>query len=311
MKFKLHDHTCLIYESKKEQFAAVAPFIKEGLENDERCFYMADDNSTDTVLNSLAEKEIDVYSALKSGYLTIITAKESYLRGGFFDPDRMIEFLRTIIPGEGKRIRVTGEMTWFCSCDDIASDDLIYYESKLNSVFPDNKVTALCQYNKSVFSSSFLINVLETHPLVIYNETLCNNCYYVPEEELFNDNAASAKFDRMLKSLVDKELREAEILDAFDAFANSYKARILNRLSNNTGINNNGEGFEYRNLLTTREREILSLIAGGLLNREIAYRLKISIHTVNAHRSKIMKKLNVHSTANLVKYALNAGIAYN
>jgi two-component system response regulator NreC len=60
--------------------------------------------------------------------------------------------------------------------------------------------------------------------------------------------------------------------------------------------------------LTPREREVLILIAEGLSNAEIAERLVISIKTVDRHRENIMRKLNLHSRVDLVKYALRIGL---
>lgn len=60
--------------------------------------------------------------------------------------------------------------------------------------------------------------------------------------------------------------------------------------------------------LTKREREILKLIAEGYRNREIADQLYISVNTVEKHRSNIMDKLNIHSTAGLIAYAIEKGL---
>ncbi len=60
--------------------------------------------------------------------------------------------------------------------------------------------------------------------------------------------------------------------------------------------------------LTDREREILRLIANGHSNREIAELLVISINTAEAHRGHIMQKLNLHTRAVLVKYAIKSGL---
>jgi len=59
--------------------------------------------------------------------------------------------------------------------------------------------------------------------------------------------------------------------------------------------------------LTTREREIIKLIADGKTNREIGDLLFISIRTVENHRANIMKKLNLNKTAEIVKYAILMG----
>ena len=63
----------------------------------------------------------------------------------------------------------------------------------------------------------------------------------------------------------------------------------------------------YSNL-TPREQEVLTLIAEGYSNAEIANDLYISIKTVDRHRENIMRKLNMHSRIDLVKYAIRTGL---
>jgi two-component system response regulator NreC len=60
--------------------------------------------------------------------------------------------------------------------------------------------------------------------------------------------------------------------------------------------------------LTPRQREVLTLIAEGLSNQEIALQLDISVRTVERHRENIMERLNLHSRVELVKYALRKGL---
>jgi two-component system response regulator NreC len=60
--------------------------------------------------------------------------------------------------------------------------------------------------------------------------------------------------------------------------------------------------------LTPRQREVLTLIAEGLSNQEIAEQLGISVRTVERHRENIMERLNLHSRVELVKYALRKGL---
>jgi DNA-binding NarL/FixJ family response regulator len=61
-------------------------------------------------------------------------------------------------------------------------------------------------------------------------------------------------------------------------------------------------------LLTSREREVLQLIAEGKTNKEIATSLNLSIYTVDAHRGSIMEKLNLHSVGELVRFAMRSGL---
>lgn len=60
--------------------------------------------------------------------------------------------------------------------------------------------------------------------------------------------------------------------------------------------------------LTTREREVLQLLAEGFTAKEIAKRLDISAYTVDAHRSRIMRKLQISSIGELVRYAMRSGL---
>jgi len=61
------------------------------------------------------------------------------------------------------------------------------------------------------------------------------------------------------------------------------------------------------NQLTDRERQVVTLIAEGNSTKEVAARLGISVKTADCHRTRIMDKLNVHQTANLVRYAIRQG----
>jgi DNA-binding NarL/FixJ family response regulator len=60
--------------------------------------------------------------------------------------------------------------------------------------------------------------------------------------------------------------------------------------------------------LTSREAEVLQLVAEGHANKQIASALRISIKTVEKHRQHLMDKLNVHETAGLTRYAIGQGI---
>ena len=61
-------------------------------------------------------------------------------------------------------------------------------------------------------------------------------------------------------------------------------------------------------LLTTREREVLQLLAEGKSNKEVAGILNLSLYTVETHRGNILQKLNLHSGAELILYAIRKGV---
>lgn len=72
---------------------------------------------------------------------------------------------------------------------------------------------------------------------------------------------------------------------------------------------NNSKKDEDEINLTRREREILQLIAEGFTNKDIARKLNLSLYTVHVHRKNIMKKLDVHNHADVVRYAIKEGIS--
>lgn len=67
-------------------------------------------------------------------------------------------------------------------------------------------------------------------------------------------------------------------------------------------------GQDLEESLTKREIEILRLVSNGMTNKKIADNLNISVKTVDTHRTRIMFKLDVHSTAELVKYSIKNGL---
>jgi DNA-binding NarL/FixJ family response regulator len=61
-------------------------------------------------------------------------------------------------------------------------------------------------------------------------------------------------------------------------------------------------------VLTSRELEVLKLVAEGRTNQEIADQLSLSIKTVQAHRANVMAKLGLHDVTHLIRFALRHGL---
>ncbi|HTL57811.1 MAG TPA: response regulator transcription factor [Candidatus Limnocylindrales bacterium] len=98
-------------------------------------------------------------------------------------------------------------------------------------------------------------------------------------------------------------LRAIETVQAGETFFSSDVARVaLNQF-----VHGPGEGPRATQL-SNREREVLVAIAEGLSNKEIACRLGVGVRTVETHRERIMRKLNIHSVAGLTKFAIAKGL---
>ena len=83
-------------------------------------------------------------------------------------------------------------------------------------------------------------------------------------------------------------------------FSDHVSETLLENFVEQAGAGSNGVA------LTAREREVVQLIAEGNSNKKIAHLLSISVKTVETHRSASMRKLDIHSTAELVRYAVRS-----
>jgi two-component system nitrate/nitrite response regulator NarL len=95
-------------------------------------------------------------------------------------------------------------------------------------------------------------------------------------------------------------VRAIETVHAGQTFFSPEAARVaLNQM-----VRGGSEGPQVSN----RECEVLAAIAEGLSNKEIACRLNVSVRTIETHRERLMRKLDIHSVAGLTKYAIRKGL---
>jgi len=90
-----------------------------------------------------------------------------------------------------------------------------------------------------------------------------------------------------------------------------FSPSIAKQLNHQKSVNRDGQPSQQAVQLTSREMEVLQLIAEGKANKETASELGIAIKTVEKHREHLMQKLNIHDTAGLTRYAISAGIIEN
>ena len=101
----------------------------------------------------------------------------------------------------------------------------------------------------------------------------------------------------------DEFVQAIETVNAGQPFFSPDLARVaLNHM-----VRGNGHGPDPADL-TNREREVLAHIAEGLCNKEIACRLNIGTRTVETHRERLMRKLDIHSIAGLTRFAIAKGL---
>jgi DNA-binding NarL/FixJ family response regulator len=124
--------------------------------------------------------------------------------------------------------------------------------------------------------------------------------------------------DQLLRDIVEAGARayimksdaDRDLVTAVEALANHrtfFTARAAEMLLNGFSAQNNAvpdPETHLRNRLTTREREIVQLLAEGKSSKEVAVALGISVKTAETHRANIMRKLEMHSVSEIVRYAV-------
>jgi len=111
----------------------------------------------------------------------------------------------------------------------------------------------------------------------------------------------------LLKNSAGDELIQAihDVQKGLPFFSPSVAAMFPEGIAGLEHAGDVGDRFE---LLTSRERQIYQLLAEGNSNKDIANRLNLSLHTVETHRWRIMEKLDLHSSAELVLSAVRRGM---
>ena len=222
------DHLCCLYETEEEYRALLVPFLQQGLERGEKVLYIVDAHTAETILNYLRDSGVEVEPYLANGQLSILTIGDAYMRDGIFDPDGMIDLLRSETQralAEGySALRVTGEMTWALRGLP-GSERLIEYETKLNTFLPASKCLALCQYDQRRFQSDVLLDILATHPIAIVGTEIYDNFYYIPVTDFLGPDRLGATLHRWLQNLEAHKRTEEDL-----RYSREYFERLTNSM---------------------------------------------------------------------------------
>ncbi len=93
------------------------------------------------------------------------------------------------------------------------------------------------------------------------------------------------------------------------AFADDQSSRALSKIAPDLrALAASNDGYARGTVLTSREQEVMRLLAEGRTVREVASELSLSVKTVEAHKLNLMRKLDIHNRATLVEYAAQRGL---
>jgi len=220
---KPHDHICLIFETLEEWRNIIIPFIITGLMKGQKCIYITDENSTERIRKLIHKEWSNASVAEKSGQLVVLEAKDTYTKDGRFEPDKMIALLisetnKAISEGYSA-LRATGEMTWILKSN-LGVEKAFEYDAKLNHFFAEYPCIAICQYNLKEFPIQMIDEVILTHPVLIWENEIYENRFYIPPEKFLSEKRQQYKLQEFLNNLkkeadfrkkAENELRLSEI----------------------------------------------------------------------------------------------------
>lgn len=170
-ELQMGEHAALFYRTKTEQLSFALPFVVAGLKRNERCIYIAVDNSVLDILRRLDQLGVDTARVQREGALQVVTKNETYLRHGAFEPEKMVDDFHK----EAERaleegftgLRATGEMSWALDLPSTLPR-LLRYEEALYERWPAH-LLGLCQYDESRFPEAIIEKMEQMHKVYVRN----------------------------------------------------------------------------------------------------------------------------------------------
>jgi hypothetical protein len=179
-------HICGFFDSEDERYEVILPYLKEGLENNEEVLNILETTSYDNHCNRLRNAGIPVEEKLSSSQLKVLSADESYVKGGSFAADNMYNMVEEALISSEEAgydsIRACGDMAWALK-NLPGTDELIQYEARLNILTPKHSCSLICMYDVNRFSGGAFADILATHPYVIINGKIHKNPDYIEPVE--------------------------------------------------------------------------------------------------------------------------------
>jgi MEDS: MEthanogen/methylotroph, DcmR Sensory domain len=177
--------TAAFYPGREERDGILLPYLSQGLQADDKCVCVVDGADTESVLASLGA-DAGLASFLDRRRLDVLRSQETYLSGGRFSTEAMLAFwdrsMGDAVAGGFRFARLVGDMTW-ATRQMPGVEDFVGYEARLNHFLPRYPQVLLCLYELDRFSGEVLVDVLKTHPKVLFGGMVLDNPYYLAPDE--------------------------------------------------------------------------------------------------------------------------------
>jgi hypothetical protein len=191
-----HFHVCAFFNSRDEEYAVLASFYKEAVDQGEQNFHIVNPLHLDDHRQRLAKADIDTHGCERCGQLQVLPWESVYLdEQGAFNKDHMLAKLEQVT-GAGLqagfgRVRIMGNMDWVFAGIPGATA-ILEYEAEVNDVLARNRQPAVCVYDTAKLSGAMMMDILRTHPLTLIAGVVQENPFYTPPAEMLRELRARA-----------------------------------------------------------------------------------------------------------------------
>lgn len=188
------DHICGIYAGDQQRDEIILPFLEAGLRAGDKCVCVVDATEPASVVAAI-DPELDARSRADSKQLDVMRASHAYLRSGSFSAQETIGFWKAAISDvmyDGRFEVVRAVEAW--SRREVVPDsrELLTLETEMNRFLPLYPQVIICLYDVERFGGGLVIDLLKTHPKVLWGGMLLENPFYTPAEEVLAADGAGA-----------------------------------------------------------------------------------------------------------------------
>lgn len=234
-------HICFLYRTYEEQSSLLSCFFLHGLQKKEKIVYIISDSSSQQQLNTLVDR-LSLKKSIHKRQIKIIGTQEIHGQEETFKSSSIIESLQRETQQaleEGYTgLRITGEVSSILGERDV--DSFLGYESKVNDFLDHSNCFGLCMYNHNNMSPKDLLNVLQTHPFITYQEVVYKNNYYMSQDLFLQEERVSPPSVRNRR------------YDKVDELYQEIYIEILKEELK--GMYNQGHTFQYQKMLALSEK---------------------------------------------------------
>jgi PAS domain S-box-containing protein len=212
------DHLCCFFESDDERLSALVPFIRQGLDRNERVVCYLEPGGDAPLFAALGESGVDPAPCLASGQLRAVFPTR---------PAPSIQEAVDLADADGfAGLRTAADTGWILSAEG-ASKCLLAFESGLGRGLRGQPPTSLCLYDTRIFPAALLLKALSTHPKALVGARVTDNIYYLPPDELGVEDTAEQTWRCWIRNLREHRLTH----DALQDSERNY-ALLFNRMLN-------------------------------------------------------------------------------